>query len=277
MIHLAKKVVKLSWDLLTPVEPEQILSGNKLFRPLMKYQNAWIKHFYPGDTIKDEINPWVYLQKYMMPLIKKHASSYHLKGIEYLALDKTEKPNFELFQQRFNEISCGFKIEPVTHEITPFDYFTLISQKKFPCIERLRDHNEIFCANEPDFWHEAIGHVAPLCFGEVQSFYLEIAKHLLSARTNSQFKKRLSVAWTLMEYGFIKENDQTKMFGAALVGSHLANMRYLHNYISIAPADQNSIIDSGFHDDDSPKVKGMNGEFLFFCLNNLNTDMLFEE
>jgi phenylalanine-4-hydroxylase len=277
MINLAKKVAMLSWDLLTPVAPEQILRGNKLFRPLMKYQNAWIKHFYPGDTLKNEISSWVYLQQYMMPFIKKNASSYHLKGIEYLSLDKTEKPNFKIFQQRFHEISCGFKIEPVTHEITPFEYFTLISQKKFPCIERLRDHNEIFCANEPDFWHEAIGHIAPLCFEEVQAFYLEIAEHLLSANTKAQFNKRLAIAWTLMEYGFIKENGQNKMFGAALVGSHLANMRYLRKYISIVPADEKSIIDSGFYNEDSPKAKGRNGEFRFFCLNHLKAGRLFKE
>lgn len=276
MLHFTKKVLDLSWALLTPVAPEKILRGDKLFRPLTKYQHAWIKYFYPDDTINTEIDPWIYLQKYMMPLIKKHASSYHLKGIQYLALDKQEKPNFKSFQQRFFEISRGFQIEPVSHEINPFDYFSLISQKKFPCIDRLRDHDELFCANAPDFWHEAIGHIAPLCFEEVQTFYLEMADHLLASKSSSQFKQRLTVVWTLMEYGFLRENDQSKMFGAALVGSHLANMRYLHRLISIEPAERTSITDSKFDDEQLPNARDIDGKLRFFCLNDLKTDLLLQ-
>ena len=142
---------------------------------------------------------WQSLQKYMMPLIQEHASSYHLEGIKLLKLDADIKPDFNSFVDLFRETSSGFGIEPVDKEIDPHEYFSLIRQMKFPCIETMRTHAELFCASEPDFWHEAIGHLAPLCFQDIQEFYLDVADYMLAAKSAAAFKRRLALAWTLME------------------------------------------------------------------------------
>ena len=241
----------------------------------MKYQTSWLKHFYPHDEFSNKHSSWFYLQKYMLPFIQRYASSYHVKGIHRLKLNENQPPDFAFFQDLFYKTSDGFEIFPVTHEIAPIEYFSLISQKKFPCIKVVRSLQELFCSNEPDFWHESIGHIAPLCFREVQDFYLEISDYMLSAKSASQFQTYLEIAWTLTEYGFIKEQNQNKMFGAALVGSHLANMRYQNDLINVEAADKDNIINSRFYSEEAPLPRGSDGKLRFFCLKSFRISHLF--
>ncbi len=277
MKRLLSEALSLTWDAVHPAAPEKILQGKKQFRPFLSYQRAWSQHFYPDDLFTLHKTPWYYLQKYMMPQILRHASSYHIQGIYKLGLQAESPPDFAAFQHLFSRISNGFRIETVDREIEPQEYFSLIRAKKFPCVAALRSHHEIFCANEPDFWHEAIGHIAPLCFREVQDFYLEIAEYMLSARSSAIFKRHLAVAWTLMEYGFIREQGQTKMLGAALVGSHLANMRYRAGLINVETADRAAINDSGFFAEDAPQPRNERGQLRFFSLDNLSVGHLFKD
>lgn len=273
MLHQAQQFLQMIWDLLFPATPQEILTGKRIFRPFLKYQSAWVSHFYQKKL--DRKDPWLYLNQYVLPLIQKHASSYHVRGIQLLGLDLPKKPDFEVFQKQFREISNGFEIFPVNKEIDPETYFYLISKRKFPCIETLRPLDEVFCANSPDFWHEAIGHIAPLCFPEVQRFYLEIAELMLYAK-KADFENHLAVAWTMTEYGFIKENGQDKMFGAALVGSHLANVRYINNHIAVEPAERNAIISSGFYSEKTALPRNQEGKLRYFCLQDLNAKNLFK-
>ena len=274
MLHYTKELMHLIWDLVIPARPTEILAGKRMFRPFLNYQTAWLSHFYSEDSLGYTEDAWHYLQKYMMPCILKNASSYHVQGIELLGLNSEKKPNFETFKKRFYEVSQGFEIESVHEEILPEDYFYLISKKKFPCIKKLRSLDEIFCANAPDFWHEAIGHIAPLCFKEVQTFYLEIADRMLSAKKR-EFANYLALAWTVTEYGFLKENGKNKMFGAALVGSHLANMRFELNYIAVERAEKEAILSSGFYSEKKPLPRTKEGQLRYFCLPELTVGALF--
>lgn len=275
MLHYIKQLISLTRDLIKPADPEQVLRGDRIFRPFIEYQKSWIEHFHPGEPLIANKDAWFYLQKYMLPLIKQHASSYHIEGIHHLNLENPNMPHFEEFQELFYKVSNGFEIQPVKNEIKPLAYFDLIRQKKFPCVPHMRSHDEIFCANGPDFWHEAIGHIAPLCSPKIQEFYLEIAEHILSTKSETNFRDNLAIAWTLTEYSFINECGQNKMFGAALVGSHLANMRYLKGIITVEPAERSSIVTSGFYDEHLPIARDNNGHLRFFCLENLNINEIF--
>lgn len=276
MLHLIRQGASLARDLISPTaSPQQILTGERMFRPFLRYQHSWLRHFYPGETLQSDISTWTYLQKFMMPLIKQRASQHHLDGIQKLALECHEKPDFNDFSERFFQVSNGFQMVRACEEIEPAEYFTLISQRKFPCINTLRSHDELFCANEPDFWHEAIGHLAPLCSPQVQDFYIDIADHVLSVKSHTDFENKMAIAWTILEYGFIKQCGLVKMFGAALVGSHLAHMRYQYQHISIEPATGSAIINSGFYTEDTPLARNHRNKIRFFCLDRLNAKDLF--
>jgi phenylalanine-4-hydroxylase len=277
MLSTIQFYANLAKDLILPASPKELLSGKRFFRPFMHYQKSWASWFYPNDIIDHKGKAWFYLQKYMMPLINKHASLFHIEGIRRLKLDNLEKPDFYEFQKMFTLESNGFSLQIVEDEIEPLKYFEMIRDKKFPCVQKLRSLNRLFCGSGPDFWHEAIGHIAPLCFSEVQELYLTVADYMLAAKSKDEFQQRLAIAWTLTEYGFIKENDKHKMFGAALVGSHLCHMRYLHGMIQIETAQRESIITSGFYSEtETPQLaRNVDGKLRFFCMDNFNIGNLF--
>lgn len=276
MLHFLRQGTSLAKDLISPTpSPEKILTGKRMFRPMMRYQQAWLQHFYPGESLRTDTSTWMYLQKFMMPLIKQRASTFHLDGIRQLNLECDEIPDFDDFREHFHHASNGFEIHLAQDEIEPRKYFELICQRKFPCISKLRPHDEIFCASEPDFWHEAIGHLAPLCSPLVQDFYIQIAQRVLSAVSRLDYENEMAVAWTILEYGFIKQCGLVKMFGAALVGSHLAHMRYQYQHLSIERADRSAIIDSGFYTEHTPIARNHRNKIRFFCLDSLSCDNLF--
>lgn len=253
-------------DFIFPATPLQILKGERLFRPYLSYQKRWMQHFYPQDNLDIRQSSWFYLQKYMLPLIDKHATTYHLQGLELLGLRTAKQPDFFTFQKHFASIASGFSIVKADREIPPKEYFTLIKNKQFPCIANMRPINGVFCTNTPDFWHEAIGHLTALCFKEVQEFYTQYAAFVLAAQSPQEFNQRMAIAWTLMEYGFITENSTPKMFGAALVGSHLAHMRYQLDYIVVEKTSDRDIIESGFYSENKPVARDVNGKLRFFCI-----------
>lgn len=271
MLHFSKQLLSLVRDSIFLPTTEQILLGDRLFRPFMRYQRHWMQRFYPHDTLSETHDSWFYLQKYVMPLIKQHASSYHIEGIKQLGLDSEIQPPFADLCSLFHEQSAGFKMESVTDEIEPLEYFALIRDGKFPCIAETREKTSLFCGNAPDFWHETIGHIAPLCSKTVQDFYLSIAEKILSANTKRQLKHHIEIAWTITEYGFLREQDRTTFFGAALVGSHLAHMRYQQHLIGIETATRDAIITSRFAAEETNISKDTQHRFRFFCLDNLTT------
>lgn len=275
MLHHTLQIASLIRDLAFPATPNKILSGKRMFRAHINYQQAWLKHFYPDETISSSVDTWQYLQKFTMPLLQQRASSYHLDGIRKLKLDQNQRPVFDDFRELFYVQSNGFEIHPSTEEIEPREYFELISHRKFPCVQRIRSHHELFCANEPDFWHEATGHLAPLCDTRVQEFYAQCAEYILHSKDEQTFEEHMAVAWTLMEYGYIKQCGLTKMFGAALAGSHLAHMRHSQQFIAIEPAVRSAIIQSGFYLESTPVPRNHRGKFRFFCMDNLDTRALF--
>lgn len=253
-------------DWMSPASPLQILKGERLFRPYLSYQKRWMQYCYPQDTLDITKSSWHYLQKYMLPLLEKNASSYHLQGLELLELKCENQPDFESFKMHFAKVANGFTIINANYEIPPKEYFTLIKNKQFPCIATMRPISGVFCTNAPDFWHEAIGHLTALCFPEVQEIYAEYAAFVLEAKTPNDFNQRMAIAWTLMEYGFIKQAGIPKMFGAALVGSHLAHIRYQSNLITLEPSSHQAILDSQFYSESAALAKTKEGKFRFFCI-----------
>jgi phenylalanine-4-hydroxylase len=275
MYHMLNQLVKITRDLIVIPSAEEMLTGHRMLRPFLKHQNTWIRYFHPDVLIEDGQDTWALLQQFVMPLIKLCGSSYHLQGIQQLGLDAPQMPEFVKFKSAFRSISRGFDLVSVDGEIDAKTYFEFIRNRQFPCVNRLRPIEEVFCGNAPDFWHEAIGHIAPLCCQEVQEFYLRIADYMLSAKSQSEFNAHLAVSWTLTEYAFISENGENRMFGAALIGSHLAHMRYLRGLLSIEPAVRSNIIDSGFYQENLPAPRDEQGRLRFFKLDHLNVDTLF--
>lgn len=231
--------------------------------PKIENQVLWAKKL-SNRALDLNQSSWQTLQQFTLPLISKHACSSHIQGIKKLGLNQDTIPNFEKFCDDVCRLS-GWEIVSCDGELPANDFFKLISQKKFPAVNKMRPLNAVFCGYEPDFWHEAVGHISLLIDPAYSDLYQRVAHRILN------HPEDLAIFWVLLEYGFIKEEENIKAFGAAFVGSFMALQRLERKYISLEPYSENNILRSGIFDQSVGPRRTLCGKIKFYYINSLNT------
>jgi phenylalanine-4-hydroxylase len=216
-------------------------------RPRLSHQKAWANAFAPELEYDFSEKPWKLLQQFTLPLFHRYASAAHREGARVLGLDVEKEPDFAKFSARVEEVT-GWTVVETRGEMLPPDYFAALAERKFPCIPKLRNVNEVLCGKDPDFWHEAIGHLAPLVSPEVSRFYQNCGA--LHAEVLRRFGAKRAAElngffWLILEYGFIREGAETKAFGAAIAGSFVALTKWRSGAWAIRSFDIEAILNAG--------------------------------
>jgi phenylalanine-4-hydroxylase len=237
--------------------------------PRLRNQKMWARHLSPSLEFSFEKSSWQILHEFTLPLVRELASSAHREGITRLGLNTGQQPEFTGFR-RVVESETGWKIVPASDEWNARDFFALLAQRSFPCVASLRPTTEVFAGSKPDFWHEAVGHLAPLVNREISDFYCWCGETVTHLYQNNQFAtaRRLEqVLWALLEYGFIKEAGQVRTFGAALSGSFMALQRWRRGYVE-AREDWTceGILNSRLYEEGANLVRNEQGQLSLFLL-----------
>lgn len=251
---------------------KQHLRGRLVLRPGLKFQKVWAGQLSPELRFEDNIGSWRLLQRFVLPLIFEHGSHYHCLGIQSLGLDRDEPPEFNDFCSLVYE-AYGWSITLSEGELSAQDFFELLSRKKIPCVRQLRPIAEVFAASKPDFWHEAIGHIAVLGNSEASDFY-QWCGSLISGLYREGYeqiaKDTAGILWVLMEYGLIIEGNETKSFGAALTGSYMGLQRFRGGYIF--PESNwtcEAILQSRLHIDGATLPRNRGQEIILYAMTDL--------
>lgn len=186
--------------------------------------------------IREEQEVWSRIYQYLQPYLENHASSLHKTGIQQLGLKSDVLPDFSEFADSVFE-KTGWNVTEVEGELGAVEFFQELAEKSFPLVRRMRPIDQLYGGIDPDFWHEAFGHIPPLTHPSVSDLYLWFGKAgVHAAITHSTFLDKISkLYWSIAEYGFLSERRKTKLFGAALIGSPLAAERYLAGKIRTKP------------------------------------------
>ena len=241
-------------------------------KPSAYNQKIWARHLSSGIAFEPSKGSWQLLQDFTLPLISDKASSFHQHGIRTLGLNLPQCPDFVSFKNQVLT-KTGWKLVESHEELSAPQFFALLATKSFPCVSKLRPENEVFAASKPDFWHEAIGHIALLATPESADFYQWcgcIVTGLYQDRGPLLAKKVENILWVLLEYGLLKEQNSVRSFGAALTGSYMALQRLRHQVI--APKGNWSceeILASRSFEDGAPIYRNTQGQIVFFLSTNL--------
>lgn len=255
---------------------KRILNGRDPMTPTLKNQKFWAAELSPQTLIASEEwipeKVWTLLTQYNFELLKELGTPSQREGIFHLGLEGPQPPQVHELSARLKAQS-GWKLVPANEELSPSDFFAFLAQKQFPVVSKVRPLHALFCGFEPDYWHEAIGHLTFLTDPEFSDFYQFCGKLAEELQKRSCSNKDLNnfyrVLWTLLEYGLIQTpSDGIKAFGAALTSSFMALQRLKRGLITHRPFDPVQIIRSGFADErtkNRPQAK-----FEFFCIGSLN-------
>lgn len=152
------------------------------------------------------------------------ASNTFLEGVRALELDTLGVPEFDRWNERLREVT-GWEVVAVPGVIPNEPFFKMLSERRFPVSNFLRQGPSFEYSDEPDMFHDVFGHMPMFLdptFGEFMSAY---------GRAGMRAEKLGMSDWLgrlylhTVEFGLIHEGGGLKAYGAGLMSS-LAEARH---------------------------------------------------
>ena len=99
-------------------------------------------------------------------------------------------------------------------------FFACLAARQFPTTVLIRPREVMDYLPEPDLFHDVFGHV-PLHASRVFADFLQTyGKAALLCEDEHHIKRLSRLFWFTVEFGLIKEDGRTKIYGSGLVSSH---------------------------------------------------------
>lgn len=160
---------------------------------------------------------WHDLVQRQYSVIRPRACQAYLDGLEMLDLPHDRVPQLPEIN-RILQRETGWQVAPVP-ALIPFDrFFALLADRQFPVATFLRSREEFDYLQEPDFFHEIFGHCAMLTHPDFAAFTHKYGQ-LGQKATGKQRVYLARLYWFTVEFGLVKEGDQTKIYGGGILSS----------------------------------------------------------
>lgn len=99
-------------------------------------------------------------------------------------------------------------------------FFACLAQREFPTTVLIRPRDVMDYLPEPDIFHDVFGHVPLHALKVFADFLQTYGKAALLCEDPAHIERLGRLFWFTVEFGLIKENGQTKIYGSGLVSSH---------------------------------------------------------
>jgi phenylalanine-4-hydroxylase len=165
----------------------------------------------------EENSRWQFLFERQLPLLEEYAAPAYLAALERLQLPRDHIPQCEEISSLLQD-ATGWSIVPVPALIDFSTFFDLLSRRQFPAASFIRSQHELDYLQEPDIFHEILGHV-PLLSDESYAEFVQ-AYGLAGCRASDEEKAWFArLFWFTVEFGLLRTENSLKAFGAGIVSS----------------------------------------------------------
>jgi phenylalanine-4-hydroxylase len=139
--------------------------------------------------------------------------------LEAVGLEAAAIPEFEAFSDRL-EAASGWRVEAVEGQLPGREYWSLITDRRFPSATTLRGRHELSHAKDPDMFHDVFGHLPLLAHPTYSEFLRGMSRIALDHLEVPGTMRRLGrvYKWTI-EYGVMRSNGGHRVYGAGLISS----------------------------------------------------------
>jgi len=166
---------------------------------------------------------WQKLIKKQSKLCPERACREFLEGLEKLELPKDQIPTLQSVSSKIKK-QTGWELIRVDGLVHPKDFFELLSQKKFPSTDFIREQKDIDYTPSPDMFHDLFGHCPLLTNEEFTHFFqnfghigVQAYNHYPEDHPIHDSIQRLY--WFSVEFGLIKRGNDIKAYGAGTISS----------------------------------------------------------
>ena len=166
----------------------------------------------------DENAMWQALLERQAKQIPNRASSAYLEGLEKLKLPATHIPQLQDIDEVL-QANTGWQTAAVPALISFGKFFKLLADKRFPVATFIRRFDDMEYIEEPDIFHEIVGHCPLLTHPAFATFNETYGKLGLNATK----QERLYLArlyWFTIEFGLMGATKETrKIYGGGILSS----------------------------------------------------------
>lgn len=162
---------------------------------------------------------WQLLYNRRMEALQDTASKLFLNGAETIGLSQMKVPDISDVNSRLAS-RTGWRAVGVSGFIPASQFFRCLAVRRFPTTLRVRPKAQLDYLPEPDIFHDVFGHV-PLHADPVFADFLQRFGELgdrCSSERETQALARLF--WFTVEFGLIREDGATRVYGSGLISSH---------------------------------------------------------
>ena len=162
---------------------------------------------------------WAILYERRMRTLATTGSTVFLTGAERIGLRPDRVPELADVNRRLGA-RTGWAAVGVTGFLPAREFFTCLSQRRFPTTLTVRPREQLDYLPEPDIFHDVFGHV-PLHADRVFADFLQRFGALATtAETEEHVTGLARLFWFTVEFGLIRERGDVKLYGSGLISSH---------------------------------------------------------
>jgi phenylalanine-4-hydroxylase len=178
----------------------------------------------PSEQIYSNYKPedflvWRTLYNQQMQMLKGKVSEEFLEAVAKLKISADKIPNFEEINETLKPIT-GWGIHVVPNMTPQKEFFEFLARKKFTATCWIRPEKDLAFSEDPDMFHDLFGHVPLLSIPAYCHFFQgmgELAMEYIDNPLAIELHGRLY--WFTIETGLIKEKNEMKIYGTAIISS----------------------------------------------------------
>jgi len=146
-----------------------------------------------------------------------------MNGFSRLGIDNSKRPTAEQLTAIAKPYT-GFTFVQTGDNIImeQFEWYSMIADHKMPMTNFVRTPAELHYCDEPDYWHDVMGHIPYLVIPEYVEMYTQLAQTYVSAYRNNRndlLPQLDFIGGLLIELGLLREPSGIKAFGATFYSS----------------------------------------------------------
>ncbi|TAA47947.1 phenylalanine 4-monooxygenase [Corallincola spongiicola] len=175
----------------------------------------------------EEHQVWHDLITQQQAVMPGKACDEYLKGMEALALPTDRIPQLDEIN-RVLIATSGWQVVAVP-ALIPFEkFFQLLANKQFPVATFIRSREEFAYLQEPDIFHEIVGH-CPLLTNPAFAHFTHRYGQIGLAATPQQRVYLARLYWFTVEFGLVNTDEGLRIYGGGILSSPGETERALHS------------------------------------------------
>ena len=180
---------------------------------------------YPRYTTTQQAR-WRQLYRRQEAILSGRLADEHVAGQRSLGLTADKIPALASVS-RMLEQATGWKIARVSGQLGRREFFGHLSQRIFPCTDRLRSRREMNYAATPDCFQDIFGHAPMLLHPKFAGFCQQLGQAACNCRDPQLERGLLRIFRFTVQFGLILNPGGLKIYGKCIIANSSETRRCL--------------------------------------------------